>query len=817
MTRLKVLRAVTTILLCAVVLGGIQNSHAVPMQTPISTTPTSALFYSQLAPGSPCLSPSQADISTAQSQPAAQNVSIPGHVVSNVLSGKAFRKGILSNSTVLHLQLVLALRNPTAFKQCLASLADPASSNYEHFLNVTTLQPYVPTPGQKQSMTGFLEKAGFTVSYGPSPIVFQLTGTVSAIWRAFGTRLRLYEQGSNSFYSPDTEPKLPRNLAALTNAIRGLDNFSMIRPSESPCSGPYCPQGLQIGYGLSSLFSSGYDGAGQMVAIVAAPGDSNAQGAIDTFSFEYGLPSVTLDIRYPDGVPTSWNTGWAAEAAMDVEAVHSVAPGAGIIVLYDTEDLMNSVDYVAYNHLAPVVSNSWIYVCGSSRCSDTQLPAGLVSSVDSRLGIDAALGVTILFASGDEGAKPDGTNPGTEFPASDPNVLAVGATNLALRGCGTNTCAGYGTEIGASISGGGYSGHFPEPTWQTNSIGVKPGRAVPDVSMFGYSPGFWVYSTTTDTCTGGGSSGGWFGCAGTSLSTPLWAGFLALALQARGGRSFGNISPRLYQLAHSSAYSNDFHDITSGSNNGYSAVSSWDPVTGWGTPIAQNLAYALSLMVYTPVPLSSLGSVLLNAPANSVYFIFPDGNPAHKKPSGVTYAQVTDWTGLGFAYGSLSNMPQIVALDTNGAYIDQSTGAPKISNSIVVLFGGAAVNELTHYYEANGITPLYWSFANNYANQVYYDRTGQVVASISSPAVVLGTQDMPLIEAFKDPFGNTVIYFGGFGWRSTFAAGLLFKTVLIPQLSTMSDSWYFWSWQDQNGNGFPEITEINTTPVNHGN
>jgi subtilase family serine protease len=598
LANLKLLWIVATILLFSVWGPGIQAPTTLPSQTPPATTTASASPASQSLPGPPCLPPTQADVSTAQSQPAGQNVSIPGHIVPSVRSGQALRKATVPNSTILQLELVFALRNEASFIQCLASLSDPTSPNYQHFLNATTLEPYVPTPGQKQSMVAFLERAGFTVSYAPSPIVLKLTGTVNAISRTFRTRLGLYQQGSGSFYSPDTEPKLPQNFAALTNAITGLDNFSSIRPAESPCTGPYCPQGVQIGYGLSNLFSAGYNGAGQTVAIVNAPGDKNTQAAINNFTLEYGLSSVTLDIRYPDGTPSSWNPSWAAEAAMDVEAVHSVAPGAGIVLLYDTADPMNGIDYVANNHLATIVSNSWVYTCTYGFCSDTELPPTWVSSHDSRLAIDAGLGLTMLFASGDDGSKPDGSNLGTEFPASDPNVLAVGATNLVLSGCGTSTCAGYGSETGAVVSGGGYSGYFAEPSWQTSTIGSVSGRAIPDVSMFGYSPNFWVYSTTAKSCAGA-SGAGWFPCAGTSLSTPLWAGVLAVALQIRGGTPFGNIGPRLYQLGASSSYSNDFHDIVSGSNDyhgspSYSATTGWDAVTGWGTPIANSLVLDIS-------------------------------------------------------------------------------------------------------------------------------------------------------------------------------------------------------------------------------
>jgi hypothetical protein len=33
----------------------------------------------------------------------------------------------------------------------------------------------------------------------------------------------------------------------------------------------------------------------------------------------------------------------------------------------------------------------------------------------------------------------------------------------------------------------------------------------------------------------------------------------------------------------------------------------------------------------------------------------------------------------------------------------------------------------------------------------------------------------------------------------------------------MPDSWYIYSWTDSNGNGFAEVSEVNPTPVNHGN
>ena len=64
---------------------------------------------------------------------------------------------------------------------------------------------------------------------------------------------------------------------------------------------------------------------------------------------------------------------------MDVEAVHSVAPGASILLLYTNagSESMNAIDYVASNRLATIVSNNWGYACSSGSCDDTRLPASL--------------------------------------------------------------------------------------------------------------------------------------------------------------------------------------------------------------------------------------------------------------------------------------------------------------------------------------------------------------------------------------------------------------------------------------------------------
>ncbi len=104
-------------------------------------------------------------------------------------------------------------------------------------------------------------------------------------------------------------------------------------------------------------------------------------------------------------------------------------------------------------------------------------------------------------------------------------------------------------------------------------------------------------------CFGDGEEG-YF--SGTSCSTPLWAGFTALANQqaaALGGAPLGFLNPALYgfvaNVTNSSAYAGFFHDPTTGNNEWsesptqYVAVAGYDLCTGLGTPAGTNLINAL--------------------------------------------------------------------------------------------------------------------------------------------------------------------------------------------------------------------------------
>jgi hypothetical protein len=127
-----------------------------------------------------------------------------------------------------------------------------------------------------------------------------------------------------------------------------------------------------------------------------------------------------------------------------------------------------------------------------------------------------------------------------------------------------------------------------QPSYQNGVVSQSSTqRTVPDVAYNGSSASpFGLYDTS--------GYGGWVQVYGTSAGAPQWAALIAIADQGRAGAGQGTLDgrsqtlPKLYQLPQS-----DFHDITTGSNGGYSAGPGYDLVTGRGTPIANLIASAL--------------------------------------------------------------------------------------------------------------------------------------------------------------------------------------------------------------------------------
>merc|ERR1712139_306634 len=75
-----------------------------------------------------------------------------------------------------------------------------------------------------------------------------------------------------------------------------------------------------------------------------------------------------------------------------------------------------------------------------------------------------ARGISLLYASGDEGANCKGKKYVPEGPGSSPYVTGVG---------GTEPAAGFpnpGSESAIGLSSGGFSNYWPQPAWQKDAV-----------------------------------------------------------------------------------------------------------------------------------------------------------------------------------------------------------------------------------------------------------------------------------------------------------------------------------------------------------
>jgi hypothetical protein len=393
----------------------------------------------------------------------------------------------------------------------------------------------------------------------------------------------------------------------------------------------YEPSQIETAYDEGPLFKRGVTGRDQTIAIIDAYGSPTIAADLAAFDSSFGLPAPpSFRIIQPAGAVPAFdpqNTtmiSWASETTLDVEWAHVMAPGANILLVEtpvaETEgttgfpQIVQAENYVIDHRLAGIISQSF-------SATEQTLPRGLRSVIPLRSSFINAYyrGVTVLASTGDDGATEPlnsaGTvlsnTPVTTWPASDPLVTGVGGTQLHLSATtGVRTAPdsvwndGNDTKLDqeffgnngpdAAASGGGVSVDFARPQYQSRVASVVGrARGVPDVSMSAACNGaVEVYESFP------GIGKGWYLSCGTSESTPLFAGIVALADQM-AHRTLGLINPAMYKLA--AHHAPGISDITSGNNSvsfysgktlvkvpGYAARPGYDLASGVGTVDAAN-------------------------------------------------------------------------------------------------------------------------------------------------------------------------------------------------------------------------------------
>ncbi len=411
-------------------------------------------------------------------------------------------------------------------------------------------------------------------------------------------------------------------------AVTGLVDLRMQLPSPEPTSQCltkfgircYTPVQYRQAYDLNGLYSGGITGRGRTIVIVDSFGSPTIRTDLHVFDQQFGFPDPGLRIVQAGQIPPfdpadSTQAGWANETTLDVEYAHSIAPGARIVLVEtpvaETEgvtgfpEMMQAEKALIDHGIGDVISQSF----GATENTFPGFGKGDYSSLlNLRYAFKdaAAHGVTVLAASGDDGAtnaEHDGVTlypkRVNSWPSSDPLVTSVGGTQLYLDNAGNRVAADSVWNDGFGASGGGQSAVFGRPSFQAGVRSVVGDhRGTPDISMTAaVDGGCWVYESFS------ARRPGWEIFGGTSEATPIFSGIVALADQLAGHR-LGDINPALYLLGQASqtshfAFKTGIVDITAGNNSfagvtGFAAGTGYDLASGWGTIDAGHFARALA-------------------------------------------------------------------------------------------------------------------------------------------------------------------------------------------------------------------------------
>jgi len=607
--------------------------------------------------------------------------SLPGSVPAWATA--AHKAGAANAGDKVDFRVYLSWQGGDAAAQYAQAASTPGNALYKKFLTPQQFNTkFAPSADSVNAVKSWLRDQGFTVGHVPSNNKYvEAIGTVGQAAKAFSTSFADYKVDGAVLRSNTSPLVVPDSLPAVMGVI-GLDeSAALVHHDASPGSNPpavfknappcsaywgektvtntdtpdgqalpaspsaFAPCGyagaqLQGAYGMSGAIGSGNDGSGVTVAVIDAYASPTIVQDVNQYSSLHGLPQ--LGNKFSQHVapgtfvrpqnPRQDPEGWSGEETLDVEAVHTMAPGANILYVgapNNYQDLDAAMNWVVSRHAADIVTNSYGW-------STEALPAGYIKPVNDVFVQAAAEGISLFFSSGDDADETGGVagaTPTPDWPASSPWVTAVGGTSLGVDASNNRqfelgwetakstldkTAVSWSTPAFLYGSGGGTSRLFAQPSYQQgvvpDSIAKQYGgpamRVVPDVAAVG-DPTTGMLIGQTQTFPDGSTAYSEYRIGGTSLASPLYAGMFALARQ-KAGHDFGLANPALYQAAanditkadrtqYPGAVRVDYANSVDASG-GYTYTARWfdvdepltihvrpgyDDVTGVGTPAGQ--------------------------------------------------------------------------------------------------------------------------------------------------------------------------------------------------------------------------------------
>lgn len=587
----------------------------------------------------------------------------------------------------LNLTVSMPYGKPAEVQAFVDAVSDPRSPEYRKFISPEEVgERFGLSAGQVEQVVQYLVDNGMGIELvGKNRLSILATCTVAQAERAFGTKIRSYTLTPEnkvepaSFFAFSTPVSLPGNLAGLVIDVSGLENHTRPMPLVTQLT-PVLTRGL---YGLTSMFGSGFTGAGRVVGI------SNWDGfrAADYLNYisHFALPTpgggagTNINVIPCNGGGLGAGPA-AGEGDLDIQMALGMAPLANIRI-YDgsaASNLTGMLTVETNENLCDTISESYGW--------NTSMGSSTITAAHNLHVSMSAQGITYMAASGDSGTSIDPWG----YPVLDPEVLCVGGTTANVQsGTGTRI-----TETGWSGSGGGWSTYTHainvRPAWQTGTgvpaiNGSNNKRLVPDVGFHssGSNGAYQFYS-----------GGGLTSAIGTSFASPIVAGALAITEQkiislggltpdGLGHRRFGRIQNLIY------AENGDptiWFDIVSGGNGNLpagqgasTAHAGWDSVSGWGP---------MNFGAFAPVAACATGANCGGGVGTS--YCFGDG----LDPNVTTLCPCLNFGGAGRGCANFANVQgaQVTASGTTVPDTVQLTSSGELNTSLSIFLQGTSSN-----------------------------------------------------------------------------------------------------------------------------
>ncbi len=511
------------------------------------------------------------------------------------------------NASAKPVDLVLRLKERTPIEELAKNVVDPSSARYQEFYSPEEIRELsAPTEAEYQAFLDNLKSRGFEiVRESDSRLMVTVRGEMSQIESTLSTKFGAYFAehpgvSSEIRLGGVSKPLSIPNDLSLIESVSGLDQSRKAHPHyhATPFAGKQAAQtvsqaDIKKNYGFNAIYTKGITGKGQHIAIATYNGFhlDDVQGFFKQSKIS---PAPAVDVVNFNGTAVI-DEDSAVETQLDTEFSGMIAPGASIHVFTSAENSdageLSMFTKILDDNRAKVVNYSW------GTC-ETNVSKQHQADMDKVYARAVAQGVNIMVASGDSGAAGcagSSTKKVADWPASSPNVVAVGGTTYGVSSSGKMAeTAWSGSSAATGGSGGGISTLYKLPAYQNNFQSPYSKRSMPDVA-FNANPAtgenVWT-SCTPNPMTGACAHGTahWMNIGGTSMAAPQWTGFLALVNESRSKAkksAIGFLNPIIYSLS-SANRAKLFNDVTSGSN-GYKAGSGWDAVTGWGSMQADGL------------------------------------------------------------------------------------------------------------------------------------------------------------------------------------------------------------------------------------